>query len=192
MTQPTRVALVLPLIVSLMTAPAVAQAPTASPEKPSTETATGTGAPTDLGGELARLNRTMDRIATLLEKQVQGRRLDLSLKRIELQTRRVETLEGELRSAEERQRSLEDQKQQTQSQLEVIARQLEAMGPEELEDNREGFRFMTEQAEAELGRIEGRLQESVQRVLELGNELTRRRDDLQAIQDRVDRELEGL
>jgi len=32
----------------------------------------------------------------------------------------------------------------------------------------------------------------VQQVLVLQNELTRRREDLQSVQDRVDRELDGL
>lgn len=145
----------------------------------------------DVQDQLARLNRTLERIAGLLERQVEGQRLDLTLKRLELGNRRIQTLESELRSAEEKARSLEDRQYEIQSRLKMFEDELERMEPEQIQDNRGSFTIMVGQAERELDVVEVRLQETRQRILELENEVTRRRDDLRSLQEGLDRELGG-
>lgn len=174
--------------VLLLAAPA---APVAGQE-PSPPPGSSAEAPGDVQDQLARLNRTLERIAGLLERQVEGQRLDLTLKRLELGNQRIRTLESELRSAEEKKRSLEDRQYEVQSRLKMFEDELERMEPEQIEDNRGSFTIMVGQAERELDVIEARLQETRQRILELENEVTRRRDDLRSLQDGLDRKLGGM
>ncbi|HLE85290.1 MAG TPA: hypothetical protein VJG13_13200, partial [Thermoanaerobaculia bacterium] len=51
---------------------------------------------------------------------------------------------------------------------------------------------MTRQVESHLERLDAQIAEADARILELENELTRRRQDIQALEDRLDRELDGL
>ncbi len=165
-----------------------AQLPGEADREPLEESADG---PVEVESQLARLNRTLERIAGLLERQIEGQRLDLTLKRLELGNQRIQTLESELRQAEEKKRSLEDRQYEVQSRLKMFEDELERMEPEQIQDNRGSFTIMVGQAERELDVIEARLQETRRRILELENEVTRRRDDLRSLQDGLDRELGG-
>lgn len=142
--------------------------------------------------QLARLNSTLARIAELLERQVEGQSLDLALKRVQFGSGRVETLERDLRNAEDRRSSLSDEQYRIRSRLEMMAGEFEDLSPEQLEGRRPMYEQMIGQAERELEILDARLLETEQRIIDLENELTRRRDDLRAIQDQLDRELAGL
>jgi ATP/maltotriose-dependent transcriptional regulator MalT len=51
---------------------------------------------------------------------------------------------------------------------------------------------MSREAERGLKHLDTRIAETDARILEVENELARRSGDLQALQDRLDRELDGL
>lgn len=138
--------------------------------------------------QLDRLNATLTRIAELLERQAEGQRLDLSLQRVELASRRVDSVETELARARSERSSLQDNLYMMNVQLETLASQAERSDPEALPTVEEEVR----QTEHAMELLEARLKEREQSVLELENELARRQRDLEILQDRLDRELEGM
>jgi len=176
-----RDAVALSLLVALLGAPVAGQQ--AAGEPPPERT---------VGERLDQLNGTLTRIAELLERQVEGQRLDLALKRVQFGSERVETLERDLRNAEDRRSSLSDEQYRIRSRLEMMAGELEEMSPEDLEGRRPMYEQMIGQAERELEILDTRIVETEQRIIDLEAELTRRRDDLRSIQDQLDRELAGL
>lgn len=141
-----------------------------------------------VAGQLDRLNRTLARIAELLERQVQGQRLELSLQSVELAGRRVETIESDLARARSERTGLEDNRHQVRSVLETLASQVERSDPESLATLEERSREM----ERTLELLEVRIKERNLRSLELENELERRRRDLEVLQDWLAREVEAL
>lgn len=145
-------------------------------------------APAGLAAELQLLNSTLARIAALLERQLEGQRLDLRLKRLEVASRQVESLEDDLARARSSRTSLADQRFQMQSRLEMMSTEVDQSSSEALPM----YEAMTREIERHLKLLDTRVAELDARILELENELTRRRDDLQALQDRLDRELDGL
>lgn len=174
-----------PVLVTLLIlcAPAVAvHARQAPPDPPAGSEPAGVAA------ELQRLNGTLDRIAELLESQLEGQRLDLRLKRLEVASRRVDALEEELSRVRSSRSSLADERFRMSSHLESLATEIEQADPESLPM----YEAMTRQVERGLDRFDARIAELDARILELENELGRRRDDLQALEDRLDRELDGL
>jgi chromosome segregation ATPase len=154
-------------------------------EQPAPE---ASAAPAGVAAELQLLNSTLARIAALLERQLEGQRLDLRLKRLEVASRLVESLEDELARARSSRTSLADERFGMQSRLEMMATEVEQSDSDSLPM----YEAMTRQAERHMKLLDTRLAELDARILELENELTRRRDDLQALQDRLDRELDGL
>lgn len=144
--------------------------------------------PAAVAAELQRLNGTLARIAELLEHQLAGQRLDLRLKRLEAAARRVDALEGDLARARSGRTSLADERFQMQSRMETMATEVDQADPDSLPM----YEAMTGQAERLLAHLDTRIAELDTRILDLENELTRRRADLQALEDRLDRELEGL
>lgn len=145
-------------------------------------------APAGVAAELQLLNSTLARIAALLERQLEGQRLDLRLKRLEVASRRVDALEDDLSRARSSRTSLADERFGMQSRLEMMATEVEQSDSDSLPM----YEAMTRQAERQMKLLDTRLAELDARILELENELTRHRDDLQAFQDRLDRELDGL
>jgi len=176
-----RDAVVLSLLVAVLGAPVAGQQAAGEPPPELT-----------VGERLDQLNSTLERIAELLERQVESQRLDLALKRVQFGSVRVETLERDLRSAEDRRSSLSDEQYRIRSRLEMMAGELEEVSPENLEGRRPMYEQMIGQAERELEILDTRIVETEQRIIDLEAELTRRRDDLRSIQDQLDRELAGL
>jgi len=176
-----RDAVALSLLVASLGAPVVGQQAAGEPPPELT-----------VGERLDQLNSTLERIAELLERQVESQRLDLALKRVQFGSVRVETLERDLRSAEDRKSSLEDDRYRIRSRLTMMADEFEEMSTEDIEGSRPMYEQMIGQAERELEILEARILETEQRIIDLETELTRRRDDLRSIQDQLDRELAGL
>lgn len=141
-----------------------------------------------VAAELQRLNGTLARIASLLEDQLEGQRLDLRLKRLEAASRRVDALEDDLTRARSGRTSLADERFQMSSRMETMATEVDQADPEALPM----YEAMTRQAERLLAHLDTRIAELDSRILELENQLARRRADLQALEDHLDRELDGL
>jgi chromosome segregation ATPase len=146
----------------------------------------------DVGEELARMNWTLTRIAEALERQAEGQRLDLSLRRLAVESERVAALERELQGAQATRTGLEDQQFQIRGRLAMFGSEIEDvpddMPPEHLRE----VERMLDETQRMLVRLQDQREAQDRRILELENELTRRRADLQALQDRLDRQLDGL
>ena len=148
-------------------------------------------APPDRGSvadQLDRLNATLARIAELLERQAEGQRLELALKRVELANRRVESVEAELANTRSQRSSLQDNLSMVDAELESLASQAERSEPDDLPAVEEQVR----EAQRAMEILKGRMEDRDRSILELENELARRRRDLEVLQDRLDRELDGL
>lgn len=146
-------------------------------------------APATLQEEVARLNRTLERIADLLATQVDAQQIDLGMKRLEMLTARLERSERELRglrsnrsSLETEQISLEEHRAQTELRLESV----------EAETAPEEARAIFRQIDRQLERIRDDLSETDRQIVELENQIATQRRDLEAWQDFVDRRLGGL
>lgn len=144
--------------------------------------------PDAVGEQLDRLNRTLSRIAELLERQIEGQRLELGLQRVELANRRVGALESALTQARSERTRVAEEQARLRSFLDSLADQIDRGDSSSLH----ALEAESRQVGARLETLEPRGQELDQRILELGNELTRRRRELEALEDRLDRALEGL
>jgi chromosome segregation ATPase len=146
------------------------------------------GEPAAVAAEIQRLNTTLARIVTLLERQIEGQRLDLELKRLEVASRRVDALEEDLARARSSRTGLANERFGMESRLETLPAEVDQANPDSLPM----LEVMTRQVESHLERLDAQIAEADARILELENELTRRRQDIQALEDRLDRELDGL
>jgi len=176
-----------PLAAASLLAVLIASPPgaAAEPQPPAQEPAVE---PAAVAAELGQLNATLQRIAGLLERQLQGQRLDLMLKRVEVASRQVNSLEGELGRLQSNRTSLADEHFGMRSRLETLDTEVELSEPASLP----AYEAMIRQIEQGLKHMETRISEMDARILEVENELVRRRGDLQALQDRLDRDLDGL
>ena len=194
MTPSLRSVLTPALLVVLVAPPLLSQqplAPAQEPERPALARGALDPASPDLAEELARLNRTLTRIADALERQAEGQRLDLALSRVAVESERVTNLERELQSAQATRTSLENEQFSISSRLGGLAYEVEA-SPDADATTLKQIERMTEEAQRMLNRIGERIDAQDRKILELQNELTRRRADLQALQDRLDRQLDGM
>ncbi len=141
--------------------------------------------------QLAHLNATLEHISQLLERQLDGQKLELLLRRVEIGNRRVTSLEQELERADGDKRAMEDQRYRLRAQIDSMTQELQAMSPSELEEKRQEYRHRLQNAQTELNVIDVRHQEATQRVLDLQNELEGRKHDLQGLKDLLDRQLLG-
>ena len=180
MTSPARLALGMLFVFALAATVPALRAQEAAPP--------GAAEPSPVATELQRLNTTLDRIATLLERQLESQALDLQLKRLEVASRRVDALEGDLSRVRSSRESLTEERMRVEAHLEHLAVEVEAADSEELPE----FEVMLRNAQRMMERLETRTSELDARILALENELTGRRSDLQALEDRLDRELAGL
>ncbi len=101
------------------------------------------------------------------------------------------SLESQLRAAESEHRSLEDERFHFRSTIETLGRQIEEMPADELEANRKSYDGMLRDARTALTRLESRLGEAERRVLDLRNALAAHSEDLEALENLLDRQLQG-
>lgn len=153
------------------------------------EAPAGAAAPTGLEAEMAQLNQTLERIAELLEAQVDAQEIDLGMKRLEMLTVRLERSERELRSLRSSRSSLETE---TISLEEHRAQSVLRYESEEIEISEEQRRAFFRQIDRQLARVREQLAETDRQIAELENRIATQRRDLQGWQDFVDRRLGGL
>lgn len=177
-----------PVVVSVLVLALLLFPVLAASQTPTSDESAAT--PGTIEEQLVRLNRTLERIAALLERQLESDEIDLTLKRIEMGESRISSLEDELADARSRRTSTEDEIQGLRMHLQNIEQELATASAEELEGDRSGYDMMTRQATGRLGQLENRLQETEARIYEIENELTRRRADLRSLQEAVDRRLQ--
>lgn len=170
MRKPTRLLVVLPLLIALGQPPARAQGPPA--EDPLLEIASALG-----------------RIAAAMEKQLESGRLDLLLRREESNQRRLDAIDDQLRAARREQQEGQQQLQRLDMELRRLADldAAEAMGWD-----RASIDLQVQNLEFESGAIRARLGELESTIGGLEQERTRRQRELEDWRAFIDRELSGL
>lgn len=141
-----------------------------------------------LHAELVALNATMKQIAALLERQVEGQKLELVMTRVKLTAETMHRTEDALRAAEAEKASLEEQLEQLQFNYKSYFASLENSKEVPIE----GLTQMRDQFVAQTNRVEARLRAVNPRVAELQNLLASQQTEVQEWQDFADRLLSAL
>jgi len=133
--------------------------------------------------EVAGVNRSLERLVSLLERSLNHQRIDLVLKRIDLKERRLAPLESELRKAE-------NTVLRTESEIERVAEMREQQERQISRDLREGTdspdseaRRMMQKIESMVTFQEGRLDDGRELVRRLEDRLAEGRDDVRILED---------
>jgi chromosome segregation ATPase len=144
--------------------------------------------PPTLQTQLAALNATMVRIAELLERQIEGQKIELVMARVTINLDRMQRTEDQLRAAETERTSLEDAKERLQLEQQSYFASLEAakdLPIDELNRARDQF-------DASSKRLETKLRDANRRVADLQSQLVTQQAEVQEWQDFADRLLGGL
>jgi len=145
--------------------------------------------PGSLEAEVAKLHQTLERIADLLEAQVDAQQLDLAIKRLEVLAGRLERSERELRNLRASRNSMKTEQialEEHRAQAALRAENPEDETPEE--ERRAFFRQMDRQLQS----LRENIADVDRQIVELENEIATQRRDLEGWQSFVDRRLGGL
>ncbi|MCP4659212.1 MAG: YbhB/YbcL family Raf kinase inhibitor-like protein [bacterium] len=148
-----------------------------------------TASETTLAQELTKLNQTMREITELMRTYIARQEVDMIMKRIELHRRYLTPLEEELRRAKSTQENVEEELER----MSVIIAEME----EELErDDSDGLDPADGRAQQAVDRMELHLKLQKdrrwtleQRIIELENDLTGRRQEMEALEEIADEQL---
>ena len=143
--------------------------------------------------QLARIVERLDLIARLLADRAGTERLAIAMQRLELAERRVGQAEAALESARSERESLLDVRARQRRDFEVSETQLTeraARSPLDRETQLDAERFV-EEMRAETARVDERLRSLDLRIVDLENQLARRRDEVERWNDVVARGLAG-
>ena len=131
----------------------------------------------------------LERIADLLERHLQGRKLDLLTRRLEVATLRMAPLQEELARARGNREGLAAERAELDERIESTADQISSgaldVPPEQVE-------MFSAEMERRLGRVIAQMRELDDRIAQLEVELAERQRELDDWQDYFDRELSGL
>lgn len=140
--------------------------------------------------EVAQLNRSMEQIVALLRENIETQRLEILLKRVELSRLDLAPLQNELRSLRSEQGALQGEHDQIRSRLDEIEEQI-AVQQEEVPQPpvSEDLLNARREYEARLKFLKSRLQDIEARILELDNDLSSRRRQIESLEGMVDERL---
>lgn len=143
----------------------------------------------DLAQGVLDLNRSVQEIAALLREQLKKQQADVLMKRMEISGRALSTQEQELRSAVAARSTITDALREIQARIEqlkdVVGR--EAPGGVRRPENE----LSREGSELDLREklLKDRLAAAEQRVIELENDVAKRRDEIKLWEELVDAQL---
>lgn len=139
-----------------------------------------------LQGELRRMNKNIERIATLLERSVEGQNLELLMQRVEMGSSRLSVAEQNLRGAQTSRASIDDERREIEMRLAQLAGDLDSgtidMPLEEIE------RF-TQELDLQLRLLKDKVREADREIIALENEVMRQRSRVREWQDYIDGKL---
>jgi chromosome segregation ATPase len=139
----------------------------------------------DLVDEMADINRSLERMAVLLETLIGNQQVDILLKRIELQERRLAPLESELRRGERALIDIEARLKRMQEERE----EMENVLAEEVRDGIDREESETRRMKSQLDRVveseSARVEEMRRRVLRLEDELSDGRDEIVILDEQL-------
>lgn len=144
--------------------------------------------PADLYSQLERLNDNIERIATLLERSLQGQQLELLIQRVDMGASRLAIAEKNLRQAQATRSSIDEEKTEIEARLSMMADEIDSgslsMTVEEMEQ-------YTRELDLHLKLLKDRLRQADREISELENEVMRQRGNIRDWQDYIDEELTG-
>ena len=143
----------------------------------------------DLQGEIQLLNRNIERIATLLERSVEGQQLELLIQRVEMASSRLSLAEQTLHSAKSSRANLDDEKRELEMRLDQLAGQLDTG---EIDMSLEDMERYTQELGLQLKLLNERVRDADRQIIELENEVMNQRDNVHDWQDYIDEKLTSM
>ena len=143
----------------------------------------------DLQGEIQLLNRNIERIATLLERSVEGQQLELLIQRVEMASSRLSLAEQTLHSAKSSRANLDDEKRELEMRLDQLAGQLDTG---EIDMSLEDMERYTQELGLQLKLLNERVRDADRQIIELENEVMNQRDNVRDWQDYIDEKLTSM
>lgn len=147
--------------------------------------------PTDqeLVEEVRKLNGTLERMGILLEDFLDRQRVDMLMKRIEIKSRRLAPMEEELRQVRTRRESLQEEVKMIRMELERFEGDAEDPDNPDREASKELARQMRAQLEPRAEMVQDSIGDLDLRIVEMETAILSRRDEIQAWEELVDKEL---
>ena len=136
--------------------------------------------------QLERLNQNIERIATLLERSLEGQQLELLMQRVEVGASRLAVAEKNLRDARTTRAQLGNEKWEIEARLAQMADELDRGT---LEMPLEEMEHYTRELDLQLQLLKERLRDADRQIIELENEVMRQRGHIRDWQDYIDNEL---
>ena len=155
----------------------------ASPEQPQAERTL------DLAQGVRDLNRTMQEIASLLREQLKKQQADVLMKRMEISGRALSTQEQELRGVVAERGTITDGLKEIQARIEQLKDDDGREAPPGVRRPENGLARERFELELREKLLKDRLAASDQRVIELENDVARRRDEIKAWEELIDAQL---
>jgi len=143
----------------------------------------------DLQGEIQRLNKNIERIATLLERSVEGQQLELLIQRVEMASNRLSLAEQNLHSTKSTRANLDDEKRELEMRLDQLAGQLNTG---EIDMPLEDMERYTQELGLQLRLLNERVRDADRQIIELENEVMNQRDNVRDWQDYIDEKLTSM
>ena len=146
--------------------------------------------PKRIAQHLASIDETMTEMHELLERQLETQTLDLLLKRAQLASAEVARIDRTLRRSTEKRTSLDAERRQLEFRVEAVeelqrSRREEGPSDIELENRIRHLRNSIEVTEEALETVDSE-------IVDLSARLDRKRQDLEAWQEILDRRLSGV
>ena len=138
-----------------------------------------------LAEDIAGIDRSLERMAVLLETLIGNQQIDILLKRIELKERRLAPLESELRRAERALIDIESRVKRMNEERE----ELEDVVDEEIRDGVDQAGSEARRMQEQLARVvemeTGRVEEYRRRVIRLEDQLAEGRDEILILDEQL-------
>jgi len=171
------------LLLSIVLAPAVSGA------RPAYGQAADPAAPGDRIPETPSVSRSLAEISATLKQLLDRQDLDLLVKRIDLKSRRIASLEGQLRGARDERDSLEEARSQIRLHLEQLTEQLDLELAKPGEGDSSAFKAQKEEMELRSRQLGDRMDALDLRMAELQSLLSVREDEIEGLEDALDRRM---
>lgn len=142
-----------------------------------------------IAAELMRLNSTLERLEMLMERQLEGKKVELTMKRVDFLSSRLEGVEAQLLKARDRRRSLEETQTTLEQERNQFAKQLEN---ESLDDSDGQFRLFFEMMQQRVQDARRRAAEAEQEIAELESQRDTLQKEIVDWQDYIDRQISDL
>ncbi len=148
-----------------------------------------TASATTLEQELTQLNQTMREIAELMRTYIARQEVDMILKRIELHRRYLNPLEEELRRTRSTKENMEEEIERMSAMIIEMEEQIAREDSDGLDPADSPARQAIDRMELHLKLTKDRQWTLEQRVLSLENDLSSRRQEMEALEEIADEQL---